>query len=501
MAKTELQIAEFERKSYQILQLTKVDFFEDEITKETRIKRAKKDYAFFVSHYFPHYAKSACAEFQITAANKIKNTPNIKAVMEWARGHAKSTHFDILIPLWLKIQNPKGFKVMVLVGKSEDNADTLLADVQAELQFNELYKHDYGVQYQSGSWMDGEFVTQDGTAFFARGRGQSPRGLRHRESRPDYIVIDDLDDDELVENDARVSKMVDWVLEALLGSMDMGTGKFIMVGNRIHKNSVLANLAKRPGLYHTKVNAIADNGEPYWKEKYSLKEIKELEAFMGYRRFQKEYMNNPIVEGSVFSDKWIKWIPALPLHQYDHLVAYCDPSFKNTTRNDYKAIKLWGKKGTDLHLIDCMVDQCSVSTMVAWFYDLHEKKGENVIIDYMMEANFIQDMLLDEFTKEGKARGYQLPIRPDTRKKPDKFQRIEALSPLYERGVIYYNSKKQTDRHMISAVDQLLSFEKGSRTADDSPDADEGAIYYLQMATRMSENKASFGKRRIKRIY
>ena len=32
--------------------------------------------------------------------------------------------------------------------------------------------------------------------FLACGRGQSPRGLRKREARPDYIVIDDLDDDE-----------------------------------------------------------------------------------------------------------------------------------------------------------------------------------------------------------------------------------------------------------------------------------------------------------------
>jgi predicted phage terminase large subunit-like protein len=494
-------LLDFEKHKDMIFQYSTINQHEDLAEQAKRIKKARADYGFFVEYYFPHYAKCKCGKFQITAANNIKKEQNLKAVMEWARGHAKSTHFDILIPLWLKCQEVKTIHVMVLVGKSEDNADTLLSDVQAELMANQRYIHDFGIQYQSGNWTDGEFVTKDDTAFFARGRGQSPRGLRHRESRPDYIVIDDLDDDELVNNDARVSKMVDWVLEALLGSMDMGKGRFVMVGNRIGKNSVLANFSKRPGLTHSVVNAIDEYGLPSWGEKYNIGEIKELEAFMGYRRFQKEYMNNPIVEGSVFDSKWIKWIPALPLNQYDHLVAYCDPSFKNTTKNDYKAIKLWGKKGTDLHLIDCMVDQCSVITMVAWFYDLHERKPQNVIIDYMMEASFMQDMLLDEFVKQGNIRGYQLPIRPDTRKKPDKFQRIEALSPLYERGVIYYNERKQQDRHMITALDQLLSFEKGNRTADDSPDADEGAIYYLQMASRMTENKASFGKRRMKTIY
>ena len=50
--------------------------------------------------------------------------------------------------------------------------------------------------------------------------------------------------------------------------------------------------------------------------------------------------------------------------------------------------------------------------MVRWFYDLHERLPEGVICRYFIEANFLQDILLDEFATEGKLRGYQLPIRP-----------------------------------------------------------------------------------------
>ena len=87
-------------------------------------------------------------------------------------------------------------------------------------------------------------MTKDGTAFFARGRGQSPRGLRYRSHRPDYIVIDDLDDDELCESPARVTRLTNWVKEALFGALDGGRGRFIMVGNLISKNSVLANFCE-----------------------------------------------------------------------------------------------------------------------------------------------------------------------------------------------------------------------------------------------------------------
>lgn len=54
---------------------------------------------------------------------------------------------------------------MVLIGKSEDSAKTLLGDIQAELQYNRRYTHDFGTKYNAGDWLDGEFVTSDGVAF------------------------------------------------------------------------------------------------------------------------------------------------------------------------------------------------------------------------------------------------------------------------------------------------------------------------------------------------
>ena len=467
---------------------------------EARVRRARNDYSYFVDYYFPHYAKSRCGKFHIQAANKVKSTPRLRAVMEWARGHAKSTHFDIMIPLWLKIQEPRMLNSMVLVGKSEDNADKLLGDIQAELQYNKRYINDFGKQYQDGSWEEGEFVTTDGVSFIAFGRGQSPRGTRYRAQRPDYIVLDDIDDDEIVRSDDRMNKLMDWITETLINTMDMGHGRFIAVGNRIAKNAIIARIAKKPNVYHTVVNALDKNGQPSWKEKYTLDEINETIAFIGYRASQKEFFNNPIIEGSVFKDRWIRWEKLPPLHKMDAIIAYCDPSFKSSTKNDYKAIKVWGKIGPVLYLIKAFVRQCSVNEMINWWYNFHESLPENVICEYYMEANFLQEMILDEFDAEAKIRGYLLPIKADKRAKPDKFQRIEALSPFYERGHIIYNEAQKDDKDMQTAVEQLMAIEKGSRTADDSPDADEGAIFMLQKRGRSEAFEPKFGKRPISKF-
>lgn len=464
--------------------------------RDKRIARLQNNYAAFCEYYFPHFLTLRDkttgdvirtihnATFHNEAARKIKSTPDLKAVFKWPRGHAKSTHMDIFIPLWLMFQPKRLINFMVVVGKSEDSATRLLGDIQAELEYNQRIIADFGKQKGSASWQEGEFKAANGVKFLACGRGQSPRGLRDRESRPDYIVIDDLDDDELCRNEKRVRELTDWVKEALFGSLDVGRGRFIMIGNLISKNSVLANISTSKGVFVSVIKAVDKNGEPTWRDKWTKEEAQHYREFVGYRAWEKEMMHNPIVDGTIFRADWIRYKRMPKLEKYDMLVCYTDPSFKSTTANDYKASRLWGKIGTELHLIDCYVRQDTVSGMVRWLYDLHERTRDRVAMSFFMEANFMQDIILDEFAAEGNIRGYQLPLLPDTRKKPEKIQRIEAVSPLWERGFVFYNEAKKDDPDMQVGIEQTLALERGSRVHDDAPDADEGAIWYLQRSTR-----------------
>ena len=507
----------------QIQSLTDTDSLARENTtqKEQRIRRLQKDYAAFCEYYFPHFLTlrdKATGEvvrvvhnapFHNAAAKKVKESPNLKAVFKWPRGHAKSTHFDIFMPLWLMFQKDRLINFMVLVGKSEDAADRLLGDIQAELQYNKRIVADFGKQMSLGDWTEGEFTTKDGVHFLACGRGQSPRGLRKRESRPDYIVIDDLDDDELCRNPRRVADLTDWVKEALFGALDVGRGRFIMVGNLISKTSVLANICATKGVHVSEIKAVDADGNPTWAEKWTKQEAQAYADFVGYRAWNKEMMHNPVVEGTVFRAEWIRWAKRPSWSDFDEIILYIDPSWKSKRSDDYKAAKLWGKTrdGRLFHL-RAFVRKASVAEMVRWCYDLYEQyclgtsptnptnpKSPTLPIKFFMEASFMQDILLDEFTTEGNLRGYQLPITGDTRKKPDKFQRVEAISPLWERGFVFYDLSQKDDPDMLAGLDQTLAFEKGMRTNDDAPDADEGAIWLLQKSTRQQNFTPIFGRR------
>lgn len=453
-----------------------------------RIERARKDYNFFVQTYFSHYCTDkttgkpiACASFHIKAAKFILDNPQLLALFMWPRGHAKSTHMGVFIPMWLKCQKKPTIHSLVLAGKSEDSAIRLLSDLQAELQYNMLYEHDFGKQYKAGTWAVGEFTTQDGTSFHAIGRGQSPRGLRDRQNRPDYIICDDLDDDELSRNPARVAAATEWTREALMGTFGAEGGRFIMVGNLISKCSILASIMETPGVHVSRVNVYDDKGNPVWPEYWTKERIEAKRKLVGFRAFEKEYMNNPITLGAVFRQEDIVFGKMLPrLSQYVQLICYTDPSWKATKQNDYKATMLVGKTKTgEYHVLKAYADQTSVSNMIEWHYAIDRFVDGQVPVYYYMEGNMLQELILEEFRKQGEAKGKIIPVKKDMRKKLEKFSRIEAMQPLFEQHLVIFNIDEQESPGMKVLVEQLLATERGSRMHDDAPDALESAIWMI----------------------
>lgn len=479
-------LKEWQLHNEEVQQHTTVDRSESRGTQLARIKRARKDYAFFVEYYFPHFAKTKSGKFQIDAANFILKSKNTKAVFKWARAHAKSTHMDVFIPLWLKCQEKRELNVMVIVGKSQTNANTLLADIQSELQFNQRYINDFGEQYNQGHWSEGSFVTRDGCAFFALGRGQSPRGLRYRDQRPDYVVIDDLDDDELIQNEHRVNKLTDWVKEALFGVLDGGRGRFIMVGNLIGYDSVLARIADTAGVHVSQVNIYDSNGNVTWADKWTVDEVKAMEQFMGFRSFQKEYMNNPIIEGTVFGD--LTWGKCPPLSSMPFVVNYADPAPSNKDKQkkgvSFKSCFIIGYKDGKFYIYHGFLDQVANATFADWFYAQRDYVGNKTMLYNHLENNTLQDPFFEQVFKPlffslGKKRGF-INITPDTRKKPEKATRIEGtLEPLVRNSQLVFNIAEKDNPHMLRLAEQFKLFNMQLKSPSDGPDCIEGGVWII----------------------
>lgn len=480
---------------------------ESEDAKAKRIAGLLTSFEAFCAYYFPHYLSSEFGWFHKAAAKAITADPDIFAILEWPREHAKSVFADVLMPLWLKA---KGELTGMMIGSAnQDKAKGLLGDVQAELTSNQRYLADFGSQMSIGNWQDGHFVTADGVGFWAFGRGQSPRGTREAEKRPNYGVIDDIDDKAICKNITRVREAVDWVLEDFFGALSIKGARLVVAGNRIHQHSILAHLVgdtdpetpMREGIYHLKVFAIEgrahkeaspENGKPAWPERYILEQLIAKMSKMGYRSAQREFFHRHIAEGFIFRPEWIEWIDCPDYDKYENLVAYLDPSWKATTKNDFKALVLCGKRGAKVDVLHAWVRQASVASMVNACYDLYDLVGDHA--RYYIEANMLQELLMDDFDDEGERRGYYLPIRADRTKKDNKEIRIENLSPLFERGHIRFNAAHRKQPDMQTLVQQFLGF--GSEAHDDGPDATEGCVYHLQRGGRTSKVAPRTGQMR-----
>ncbi len=469
---------------------------ESETVRKKRIERLLKvgNEPEFAKYYCSHLALSEFAYFQKRDMKVVSENPDLMALMEYPREHAKSTIFGVIEPMILIAR--KDFSGMVVGSATETKANKLLADLQSELMFNKRFIADFGEQYGGGKWTDGYFVSTQGYGFWAFGRRESPRGIKEAAFRPKYGLIDDLDDKTLVKNEPLVDEALDWVFEDFYGCLPITGSRLIMIGNRIHRKSVLAKFAGdieegdpiREGLYHSKVYALENprthkmdltaNGVPAWKERYTYEMLWKKINRMGRRSGLKEYFHQHIIMGKVFKEEHLPWADMLQLSAYDSLVTYNDPSYKKSMTSDCKAIVLMGKKGRFYDIIDVFDRQCTTPEMVRGHYGIARQIPNHLAVPHWMEANFIQDLMLEEYWRYGEENPPSLRIRGDKRKKPDKTARIENLTALTEQCFIRFNRQLKHKSDMITLRDQFLGF-PDSRIKDDGPDAVEGAVWKL----------------------
>lgn len=497
-----LVLKTWEQKKAEILQAA-ILISDSEKDQEKRIQKAKKDFAFFVKTYFPHYAEFPTAKFQVDAAKAIQKDKNIIAVLEWAREHAKSVHADVLFPIWLMIQNE--LKFMVLVGSSKDNAVILLQDLKLELEVNPTLIHDFGEFHNHGSWSDDHFVTKQGQTFVARGRGQSPRGLRNRKNRPDYLVLDDVDDDEIVNNSDRMDKLEKWFWGAMYGALRIAGARIVVAGNRIHKKSLVARIAGNinagdklnEGVFYQRINAWTEKKREdgtiervlAWAEKFKIEDLERKISKMPRRISQIEYFNNPMIEGKIFKAEHFHFKKRLK--KYNNMVGYFDPSFSDRSTADFKAIVVLGKEADEIHLLDSFCRKCSISEAMHWMYtkDIeYRKKGITFI--WWIEKQFYNQVFEDELYRLKDQYGYLLRLVQDDRVKPNKKQRIESLEPLFTRSLVAVSDELKGHLETEEGINQFLLFSDSSNYHDDFPDAFEGAAFKLEADYRVSHAPA-----------
>lgn len=462
---------------------------ETEQQQRERIKRLEANPEEWFKFYFPQYSYADPAPFHIAASQRVLTNLEWYEVRMWSRELSKSTRtmFEVL---YLVLTGKKRYVLMI--SNSQDNAERLLMPYKGNLEANQRIIHDYGVQELPGSWTIGEFTTRKAAAFRALGAGQSPRGSRNEEARPDVILFDDIDTDEECRNPDIIEKKWRWIEDAAIPTRSISRHTtIIFCGNKIATDCCVTRAAEFAD--HVEVINIRDeNGASSWPQKNTDADIERILGQKSYASQQKEYFNNPIDEGQVFKEMTYGKCP--PLEQLEFVVIYADPSPSNKDRpgikakvqNSCKAVITVGYHDNRFYVYRAFVDTTTNANFIDWLYSSRKLIPEPCQAFVFIENNTLQNPFYEQvllpliFHQAKQLKTNVLGITPDARQKPDKYFRIEGtLEPLNRMGLLILNEQEKDNPHMKRLEAQFKSVSANSKTMD-GPDAVEGAVHIIQ---------------------
>ena len=300
-------------------------------------------------------------------------TSNSKQVAIAApRYHAKSTAVTHAYTLASVLFRESRY--VLIVSDTVTQAVQFLGDIKKELLENDDLRSLFGVKEFPKDTEDDLIVEmEDGWTFRiqAKGSEQKLRGLKWANLRPDLIIGDDMENDEIVMNKDRRQKFKRWFYGALIPCVS-STGKIRIVGTILHLDSLLENLMPASQLAsHRGVKSLikedlkeySSNVLPWRSVKYRAHtddfksllwpEMKSATEFRmqkdDYVRqgladvYSQEMLNIPLDITDTFFKK-TDFVPIKPEDEKKNLVYYaaCDLAVSQSQKADYSAFVVGG---------------------------------------------------------------------------------------------------------------------------------------------------------------
>ncbi len=467
---------------------------EDESLRASRIGQAEKDPLHFCRVYLPHYFNQPPAPFHRELIRLLEcgtdglgqegsgsgkedsGEASSPVVVAAPREFAKTTVCSFGYVLHQICFRKRHF--IIIGSDTEDLASDITGYIFLELLYNDRIRQDFGELVRGAKKID-DFVTTNDVRVKARGRGQRLRGLKHRQWRPDLVILDDLENDLNVRNPEIVKQILEWITSAVYPALE-ANGRLFIIGTILRRRSaldVMLTSEREPYCHFTRriYRAITEEGRSLWEAKHSLAKLLRQKKLMGTTAFNQEKMNEPMHETGVFRQEWVHYYHPDTLKDKElKVMGFFDPSLESGSSSDYKAMITVGLALQEMvfYVMDAFIQKTTLENTLRTICNRFQTYKHLVI---GVEDNFFQRLLLSEFDRLGKELGLALPVKGVTQRVA-KEARIISLSPLLERGKIRF-IRGHSDQELL--IEQLLYFPSKSIN-DDGPDALEGAVRLFQ---------------------
>lgn len=514
-----------------------------------RRKLGAIDMEFFGRAYFPHYFSRPSPEFHreldaiwqqgvlkgrypLTAADTktISRLPGVRRAVAAPRGHAKSTNLTFKGTMHSTLYGYKHYPI--IISDSSEQAEGFLDNIRVEFEENTAILEDFG-PLAGSVWRSNVLVTKTTIKIEAIGSGKKIRGRKHRNWRPDLIILDDVENDENVRTPEQRKKLKDWFDKAVSKCGDDYTD-IVYIGTLLHYDSLLAKTLANPAYRSIKYKAVIrfsqaddlwqqwetiftdlsnddreadalaffqahktamlEGTQVLWEEKLSYYDLMVMRVSEGEASFNSEEQNEPInPDDCLFMEEWFDYYNEAEVNFGDpafDFFGFIDPSLGKTKRSDFSAIVTLAKhKGSGyMYVVDADIERRHPDRIIAdvlakerWlrasFGHGYRKLGA--------ETNQFQWFLKEELAKASAKAGLYLPIE-EVQQTSDKVMRVQTLQPDVKNKYIKFNRRHKR------LLEQLTQFPMGAH--DDGPDALEGARSIAKKVKRFRIlDRAEFG--------
>jgi len=494
---------------------------------ETGIRRklGAIDLEFFGRAYFPHYFFRPSPTFhreldQIwhngvlkasfptsrEESQTISRMKGSKSALAAPRGHAKSTNVTFKDTIHAVAYEYKHY--ILLLSDSSDQAEGFLSNIREEFEENEAIQEDFG-DLSGKIWRNNVLLTVTNIKIEAIGSGKKVRGRKHKNWRPDLIILDDIENDENVRTPEQRKKLENWFYKAVSKAGDDYTD-IVYIGTVLHYDALLMKILRNPGYMTIKYQAVIsfavnkglwdqweriytdlaneqraadaqaffevhkedmlEGTKVLWEEKLSYYDLMVSKVDEGEASFYSEFQNEPInPDDCLFNEEWFDFYNPYTI---DFKVGFTffgfvDPSLGKSKKSDYSTIITLAREDSTGYLYDLDAD-------------IERRHPDKIILDVLekerwlritygkgykkfgCETNQFQFFLKEQLAKASAKAGLYLPIE-EVNQTTNKELRIESLQPDIKNKYIKFNPAHKT------LLEQLKFFPMAAH--DDGPDA------------------------------
>lgn len=310
-----------------------------------RKELAYKDITWFFTIYFSDYITYELADFQKEILSLITDEKIPNVVITSFRGSGKTTFCAEVLPIWA-ILGKWQLKFILIACQTQQRAGDALANIRSDLINLGLLVEDFRPREgKAEKWSENSIVIPKyGARITVVSVGESIRGIKHREHRPQIIICDDLEDVPSARSVENRDKVWQFVNGELIPTGDKNT-RVIFIGNKVHNDSLMMRLTNKiesknmSGVCRS--YPLVDKGVIAWPGKYlSIDEINELKKrYASEVDFLREQMLIILPDGNaIIKPKDINYYDNLPNQKPEFYFISIDPAFSLKKTSDFTAI-------------------------------------------------------------------------------------------------------------------------------------------------------------------